>query len=342
VIKPKDIKDFGESIGIDQVRIATAEPFDKAFANFQTQRKKGLFTDRRHRHFEHIEDFYNASTKLTQARSIISACNCYLTDEKNDLSEPGDPHGLIARYTWRNHYKGLRKKLKKLTRYIRDQTNAQCREYSNGPIAEKPGAVRSGLGFYGKHSIVINETYGSWIVLGEIITDLELESDDPLDIDCGDCTKCIDACPTRAIIAPYIIDRRLCIQELTNWLGVLPDNIADVWGKRLYGCTVCQDVCPMNSKVKAHGPRSDPGYVGPSISLTSILDMEENEYREKYKNNQITARWINFRALKRNALICLGNIGDRKFLDILERFKRSNDEIYVPTAQWAIKKIIDG
>ena len=342
MIKAKDIKDFGSDIDIDQIRITTAEPFPEALANFKTQKSKGLFTNRRHRHFKDIERFYNIHHSLPGARSVIAACQCYLTDEKDDLSEKTDAHGLIARYTWRNHYAGLKSKLIKIGEFIEQKTGASFRAYSNGPIAEKPIAVRSGIGYYGKHSIVINEKFGSWIVLGEIITDLKLEPDDPVKIDCGQCRACIDACPTRAIIEPYFLDRRRCIQELTNWPGVLPDDIARVWGKRLYGCTTCQDVCPVNSEVVKRRPRSDPGYVGPSISLAAILDMTEQEYRETYSNNQITARWIDFSAIKRNALVCLGNIGDEKYLPILERFKRSDDEIHAPTAKWAINRIING
>lgn len=342
MIETKDIKDFGEELGIDQIQITTAEPFNQAHAIFKKQKAKGLFSDRRHRHFKNIESFYNVQVGFPGARSIIAACQCYLTDEKSDLSKSDDAHGLIARYTWRNHYLGLKSKLKKLGDFIKQKTNASYHAYSNGPVAEKPIAVRSGIGYYGKHSIVINKNFGSWIVLGEIITDIELEPDKPVSIDCGQCRECIDACPTNAIVEPYFIDRQRCIQELTNWTGVLPDDITRVWGKRLYGCTACQDACPANKGVVMRSPPEDPGYVGPSISLTAILKMTEQEYRDKYSNNQITARWINYRALKRNALVCLGNIRDKRYLPLLEHFKRSDDEIHAFTAQWAVNKIING
>ena len=342
MIKNKDIKDFAEKLDIDQISITTAEPFDKAHAAFQDQQTKGLFTDREHRHFKNIESFYNLQVKYPGVRSVIAACQCYLTDENTDLSKDDDAHGLIARYTWRNHYQGLKSKLIKLGQFIAQKTGASFRAYSNGPVAEKPIAVRSGIGYYGKHSIVINKKFGSWIVLGEILLDIELEPDDPLSIDCGDCQACIEACPTHAIIEPYYIDRRRCIQELTNWPGILPDDIARVWGKRLYGCTACQDACPANSKVKMRRPGADPGFVGPSISLTTLLDMSEQEYRKKYSNNQITARWINFSAIQRNALVCFGNINDKKYLPVLEPFQKSNNEIFASTARWAIHRITNG
>jgi epoxyqueuosine reductase len=236
----------------------------------------------------------------------------------------------------------LKNRLHELAHFIKEETGASFRVYSNGPVAEKPIAVRSGIGYYGKHSIVINQTFGSWIVLGEIITDKKFEPDKPLDIDCGQCKQCIDACPTHAIVAPYILDRRRCIQEITNWYGVLPNDIAEVWDNRLYGCTVCQDVCPVNSKVAAHSPSTKLGNVGTSISLLDILNMSESEYRKKYPDNQITARWINFKAIQRNALVCLGNIKDKQTLPILERFSKSNDRVFARTAQWAISRIRNG
>ncbi len=342
MIEAKDIKDFGHRLGIHDIKITTTEPFDQALTRCKEQRTNGLFTDRRHRHLENLTYFYDVHIEFPKAQSIIAACQCYLTDEKTNLSEPGDPHGLIARYTWRNHYHDLKNRLRELAHFIKEETGASFRVYSNGPVAEKPIAVRSGIGYYGKHSIVINQTFGSWIVLGEIITDKEFEADKPLDIDCGQCKQCIDACPTHAIVAPYILDRRRCIQEITNWYGVLPNDIAEVWDNRLYGCTVCQDVCPVNSKVAAHSPSTKLGNVGTSISLLDILNMSENEYRKKYPDNQITARWINFKAIQRNALVCLGNIKDKQTLPILERFSKSNDRVFARTAQWTISKIRNG
>ncbi|GAI02553.1 unnamed protein product, partial [marine sediment metagenome] len=158
------------------------------------------------------------------------------------------------------------------------------------------------------------------------------------EIDCGNCLKCIDACPTKAIVYPYVLNCNRCIQALTNWYGIIPDDIAHAWGNRLYGCTICQDVCPANENVKPHSPRTDLGYVGSSISLSDVLQMEENEYRQRFPNNQITATWINFKAIKRNALIALGNIKDKKTLPILKKFARIQDDVLSKTAQWAIAK----
>lgn len=342
MIRPSRIKEFGHELGIDVIKITTAEPFTEEAAKILEQKNEGLYLRSEHWYKRNIDKICDVQTKLPGAKAIIAACQCYLTDEVTDHTEPGKPHGLIARYTWRNHYLDLRKRLRKLGHFIKKESGASFRVFSNGPVAEKPIAVRSGIGFYGKHSIIINRTYGSWIVLGEIVTNVELEPDSRALGDCGDCQKCIDACPTGALIRPYILDRRRCIQALTNWYGVIPDDIARVWGNRLYGCSICQDVCPLNEKVKSQKPRTDLGYVGPSLPLLEILNIDEAEYRRRYSNNQITSSWIKFPAIQRNALICLGHIQDTTTLPFLKKFIPHNDAILAETAEWAIARLKNG
>jgi len=342
VIYARQIKNLGRELGIDEIRITTAEPFTEASTKMAEQERAELYLGTEHWQKRDFDCFCDVHSKLADAKSIVSACLCYLTDEKIDLTEPGRPHGLIARYTWRNHYLDLRKRLEKLALFLKKEYNASFCVYSNGPVAEKPIAERSGIGYYGKHSIIINQAYGSWVVLGEIIADIEIEPDSSLTMDCGNCQLCIDACPTGAIIGPYVLDRRRCIQALTNWYGVIPDAIARVWGNRLYGCTICQDVCPKNKTVKPFSPRTDLGYVGQSIPLRDILQIDDAAYRQRYPNNQITEGWIRFKAIKRNALLCLGHIKDRTTLPLLKEFAQCKDEVFSRTAQWAISNFRSG
>ncbi|KPK69621.1 hypothetical protein AMJ87_10210 [candidate division WOR_3 bacterium SM23_60] len=330
------IKSHGKTLGIDEIKIALAEPFTDARARIAEQVKAQLYLETEHWHRRDLVRFCDPHSKLARARSIIAACQCYLTNEIPDKSTPGNPHGLIARYTWRNHYRDLRQRLNKLAQFINRETGAQYRIFSNGPLAEKPIAQRCGIGYYGKHCIIITPTYGSWVVLGEIVTDIELEPNPPLPLDCGDCTSCMEACPTKAIIAPYVIDRRKCIQALTNWFGVIPEEIAQVWGKRLYGCTTCQDVCPKNVDVKPNRPRTDVGYVGSSFPLFEILRMNDRDYRTRYPNNQVTAHWIRFKAIQRNALLCLASTSDKAGIPVLKEFAKCNDRILAQTAQWSL------
>ncbi len=333
----KEIKECAKELGIE-IRFTSAEPFKKEAILIKKQRESGLFLNDKYWSERDINKFCNPSSILPGAKSIIGSFLFYLTPEEINPSTPGKPYGLVARYTQRNYYKELKKRLKKLAGILKKRFGAKVAVYSCGPIAEKPIAQRSGIGYYGKHSIIINPLYGSWIVLGEIITDLELAPDEELNIDCGKCQKCIDACPTGAIIEPYLIDRKRCIQSLTNHLDIIPWDIARVWSNRFYGCTTCQEVCPINKNIKPALPKTDIGIVGSYLPLTEILQMDEKAYRIKYKDNQISARWINFEAIKRNALIALGNIRDSKTIDLIKKFTNSNSGILRETAIWALKQ----
>jgi len=337
VINSKGIKEKARELGIE-IRIIPAAPFLEEAERIRAQRNRDFFLKDTYWSDRNIEEFCNPSSVLPDAKSIIGSFLFYLTQDKQDPSIPGKPYGLIARYTRRNYYKELRKRLKKLANFLKKEYGGKSFAYSCGPIAEKPIAQRSGVGYYGKHSIIINPDYGSWIVLGEIITDLNIEPDEPLNLDCGECHRCIDACPTNAIIEPYIIDRKKCIQDLTNWLGVIPDDIARVWENRLYGCTTCQEVCPLNKKTKPESPKTEIGNVGAYIPLIEILQMDEETYRKNYPDNQITARWINFDAIKRNALICLGNIKDKRTIPVLKAFTKDPNPMLRNTALWALKQ----
>ena len=336
MIDAQTLKTLGKEFGIDEIRITTAEAFDLAAVRIIQQKNAGFYLNSERWQHRNITEYCDVRSVLPTAKSIIAACQCYLTDEQIDAGTPGDPYGSVARYTWRNHYSDLKKRLIKLVTSIDEIQRSEYVVYSNGSIAEKPIAERSGIGYYGKNSLIINKRFGSLIVLGEIVTDADLEPDSTSSTECGECIECIEACPTRAIIKPYIIDRRRCIQALTNWYGVLPDEIARVWENRLYGCSTCQDVCPANKDVEARPPRTDIGYVGQAISLIDILTMSEVQYRKKYADNQMTARWINFKAIQRNAIIALGNVRDKMTLPKLEKLTKSSDPVHAQSAQWAI------
>lgn len=339
MIDTQQLRRYAQDFGIDVIRITTALPFRDANTRIKQQIQAGFYLDSERWHLRDIDDFCDVRTVLPGARSIVAACQCYLTDECADRDTVGDPHGSIARYTWRNHYADLKKRLTKLATVLKERYRANSVVFSNDTIAEKPIAQRSGIGYYGKNSLVINEQFGSWIVLGEIITDIEIQPDTPDNRTCDNCRICIDTCPTSAIVEPYVIDRRMCIQALTNWYGLLPHEISEVWGDRLYGCTDCQDKCPANQNVRPRRPRTEVGYVGPSVSLREILSISEVEYRKRYARNQITAHWIDFRAIKRNALVALGNIQDKSTIPLLEKYSRDDDTVLAHTARWAMERL---
>ncbi|MEO0226348.1 MAG: HEAT repeat domain-containing protein, partial [candidate division WOR-3 bacterium] len=202
-------------------------------------------------------------------------------------------------------------------------------------------AERSGLGFYGKHGIILSREFGSYIVLGEIITDLEIEPQGSIGDSCGSCRLCIERCPTGASVTPYILARERCFQYLTNWSGFLPESYRKLWGKRLYGCTTCQEVCPRNKKVHPKERIPVYGRAGPSFPLIPLLKMTEVEYRKRFKQNQMGAKWIKFDAIRRNAIVALGNIGDPGSLDILVEHLFDREPMIRGHAAWAVGQLGD-
>jgi len=334
-----EMKTYAKRIGLDVVRVTSAEPFSDAARRIKEQIQRGL---RPKWDVETIDAYCDPRSVLPSARSIIVVAECYLTSEPLDLSVPGDPHGRIARYTWRNYYYDVKVKLKKVATFLKKKTreNIQFRCYSNGPLAEKPMAQRAGLGWYGKNGIILTRHYGSWVVLGALITNIELEEDEPLEESCGNCQACVNACPTKAIIEPYVLNMPKCLQYITHNQQVMPTCIREIWGNRLYGCMTCQDVCPLNRLVKPKNRKPKYGYVGPSLLLIPILQMTEKEYRKHFHKNQIGEWWVSFGAIQRNAAVALGNIGDPSAIPVLAHvLNHSRSFIVRGHAAWALGKI---
>lgn len=335
-----ELKNFAEEVGLDIVRVTSAEPFLEAAEQIKQQIRCGF---RPKWKIEEIDGYCDPRSVLPDAKSVVVAAECYLTSEPTDLGKPGELHGRIARFTWRNYYYDVEMKLKMvadfLKRRVRDGFRFRC--HSNGPkLAEKPMAQRAGIGWYGKHGIIVTKQYGSWVVLGELIVNIKLEEDEPLDESCGNCQACMEACPIGAIIGPHILDMPKCLQYITHHQMVMPNHIREIWGNRLYGCTTCQDACPINRKVKPKDRKPDYGYVGPSLPLISILQMNEREYRRRFRKNQIGQWWVSFGAIQRNAAVALGNIGDPVAVPVLAQTLRSSRSTIVKIhAAWALGKI---
>lgn len=334
-----DLKEFAAEIGLDVIKITSAEPFIEVARRIEKQTRSDPFIDEYWK-IEAIDAFCSPQSVLPEAKSVVVAAECYLTSELEDLGSAGNPHGLIARYTRRNYYHDTETKLKKVAKFLkRKGFQTHFKSYSCGPLAEKPMAERAGVGWYGKDGIIMTEKYGSLVVLGELLTDVELEVDEPLVRSCGECRVCIESCPTSAIVSPYILDRSKCLQHITNQKRAMSVEIREMWGNRLYGCTTCQDVCPLNRKVKPKERKPEYGYVGPSIPLIPLLEMSEVEYREHFRHNQMGAGWINFESIQRNAAVALGNIGDPAAIPVLIQSLRSPYPIVRGHSAWSLGKI---
>lgn len=252
----------------------------------------------------------NPSEVLESCRSIISVGMNYWTDVSAD-ERPGN--GRIARYAWgRDYHRVFRKKLKNLEREIKEiEPTCHTRRYvDTGPVMEKFWAWQAGLGWIGKHSNLVSPTFGSWLLLGEILTTAELEADEPGADLCGTCTLCLQACPTGAIVEPYVVDARQCISYLTiEYRGdrqSLPQEVQTQMGNRIFGCDDCLDACPYN----AFAPPTDemdfyPRRLTQAPSLSDLSTVSEEEFTRRFEGSPV--RRAKFSGLQRNVAIALTN-----------------------------------
>ncbi len=347
------IKELGEEVGLDIVRITNAESFPETEKQIIESVEKGYIPKNDYHHkknylekTEHINSNKiakrcNPKNILKRAKSIISVAQCYLIEDTEEAQDREQPCGKIAKYDIGNFYYDVKVKLKKIVDFINQETDFKYKSKCKSnyvSLVEKPIARRAGVGWYGKNGIIITERFGSWVVLGEIITELELDTDESLQRDCGDCTICIDSCPTKAIISPYVIDRTKCLQFISERPMNVPLNFREKWEDRLYGCTICQDVCPQNHKVKPKKYKPEYGYIGSRIPLIPLLQITEEEFQNYFAYNQIAMRPRE--AIKRNAVLALGNIGDlRAVVPLIKVLQEDDSPMVRGHTAWALGKI---
>lgn len=226
---------------------------------------------------------------VPNAASIVSVAMNYFVDV-HPADEPGV--GKISRYAWGDDYHlVMTKKLGELEEYIREiEPGAATRRYvDTGPAMDKVWAAKAGLGWQGKHTNLITKDFGSWVFLGEIITDLKLEYDEPMADFCGSCTACIEACPTGAIVEPYVLDSNKCISYLTiEHKGDIPDDLKPNLEGWVYGCDICQDVCPWNSfQQPTEEPSFAPREENLSPKLSELAEMTQEEFTANFSKSAI-------------------------------------------------------
>ncbi len=274
-----------------------------------------------------------------QPENILPEARSILCLGMNYWQPHPERRGRIARYALGGDYhKIILKKLKQLCTHLREHYGADQKPYvDTGPVLEKPVAMSAGLGWQGKSTILINpKECGTWLFLGMIFTTLELEPDSPPPDRCGTCTRCIDACPTDAITAPYQLDARRCISYLTiEHEGTIPLEYRRAIGDRIFGCDECLDVCPWNkwaqlTREAKFTPRTYP-------DLRIMLSWDEATFREVLAGTPMRrsglTRW------KRNICIVLGNIGTADDLPALEQAARETDAVIAEHARWAAAEV---
>jgi len=259
----------------------------------------------------------------------------------------GTPRGRISRYAWGDDYHAVMEpRLKRLAAFLVSRGARVARYYvDTGPVIDRAAARRAGLGWFGKNTLIITRSgHGSWVFLGEILTDLALVPDPPARGDCGRCRLCLDACPTGAIVAPYTVDARKCISYLTiEHRGPIPAAMRPLIGDRIFGCDVCQTVCPHNAKTLARthpefAPRAE---AGARPELIPLLNIGDAEFRRRFAGSPVTR--TKRRGLRRNVAVALGNLGDPHAVPALVRALGDEDDPVVRGhAAWALGRIGTG
>jgi epoxyqueuosine reductase len=290
-----------------------------------------------------IEKRVHPELSFDAPRSIISIAVAYPSKLSNPpRSEPGAYRGMISRSSWGSDYHDvLRDRLAKLEAFIAERV-PEARLQSmvdTGALVDRAVAERAGIGWSGKNCAVITPEWGSWVYLGEMITNIPFESDIGIMDQCGDCTICIDACPTGALVGPGQLNSSRCISFITQTKGYVDDEYKRKIGNRLYGCDTCQVVCPKNKGMNwTHHPELQPDPEKVKPLLIPLLTMSNKDFKEQY--GRIAASWRGKKPIQRNAIIALGNFKDRTAVPVLQDLLRSDPRPEIrATAAWALGRI---
>ncbi len=338
-----DLKAEAQRLGFDLVGIAPAAPPPHA-AQLESWLEAGYAGEMAYlaRNAVRRADPREA---VPGARSII-VCGIHYRAAEPDPALWNDPgRGRISRYAWGDDYHDvLLPKLRALQEWLESRVGRARlgRSYvDTGPVLERPVGVMAGLGFQGKNTLLIHPRQGSWFFIGEILVDAELAYDAPQSIGgCGGCTRCLNACPTQAFVGPYVLDARRCISYLTIELkGPIPRELRPLLGNHIYGCDVCQEVCPWNRRWgrftthESFQPR--PGIVAPE--LIELMRLTDDEFRARFKGSPI--KRAKRRGLLRNVAVALGNWGDPAAIPALVAALNDHEPLIRGHAAWALGRI---
>jgi epoxyqueuosine reductase len=325
-----ELEALGQELGLDAIGAAPAEPYAATEQHIRERRARGLFADMRFT-MARPEESCHPETLLPGARTVVSAALCYW------LPEPDRPegHGRLPRYTWFDAYAQLREKLGVLGRTLGGSYRVLVDANQH---VDREAAARSGVGFYGKNTLLITRRHGSWVVLGTLVTDVELEPTPSLELDCGECRLCIDACPTGALDEPGTLDSTRCLSYWTQAAASAPEPYREHLGAQVYGCDICQDVCPWNRGVERRRAGAElPAGAEPHVSLVDWLQADAGALRDRFARLYVPrhdGRW-----LRRNALVAAGNVGGEEQRAAVEPYLENEDDVLREHAAWALRRM---
>jgi epoxyqueuosine reductase len=325
-----ELSRLAEELGLDVVGAAPAEPYEETERHIRERRERGLFADMRFT-MARPDVSCHPERLLEGARAVVSAALCYY--EPGPATGPGE--GRLPRYTWRDAYAELRRRLEELGERLGGSYRVLV---DSNDHVDREAAVRAGVAFYGKNTMAITRGFGSWVVLGTLVTDVEIETSPPLELDCGSCRLCIDACPTGALDEPGVLDASKCLSYWTQAPAPVPEEYRAELGDMVYGCDICQDVCPWNrgvEKRRAGSPATEGST--PTVSLRDWLERDGTELVADFDRLYVPRndpRW-----LRRNALLAAGNVGDASLVPTVETYLDEDDDMLRDAAEWTLDRI---
>ena len=333
----ESVKSVAYSLGFDLVGIAPLGPFPEAVF-YPKWLESGYAGEMKYLERQKTAKL-DPESILPGARSVIVCAMNY--NSAQPRTQYDRMKAWISRYAWgEDYHHTVTTKLRELADWIEQNAPHRTKAYvDTGPLIERVYAKYAGVGWFGKNTCIINQKVGSWLFLGCILTDLELPYDTPVPDRCGSCTRCIDACPTGAILEPYVLDSRKCIAYTTIELrGDIPEEERAGIGHHLFGCDICQDVCPWNRKA----PHSSIGAFEPKAGLfwpaiDRLLDLNEEEWRTMIRGTAMKRARI--KGLLRNLMVVAGNSGVAGLLPKLRRFLTHDDASVRSHAEWAIERL---
>lgn len=353
------IKECAYSLGFDIARITSADDFPEAERIIKERIAQGLMDGLPWFTAERADVSCHPDALLPEARSIISLAMTYLVpDAQVEDNVENTPRGRISRYAWGDDYHDIIKpKLQQFVEWLREYARDEMGDavetrlfVDTGRMVDRAVAQRAGLGWYGKNTNILTKGWGSWVFLAEVVTNLPLEEDIPLKANCGSCEICLHACPTKALPNAYELDTPRCISFLTIELrGSIPLELRPLMGNLIFGCDICQEVCPVNKVAeKRLGVRNGTQFqhhvvfhprkaVGGSPELIPLLALTEEQFRERFRRSPI--KRTKRRGLLRNVCVALGNSGDVQAVPALIDALNDDEPLIRGHAAWALGRI---
>jgi epoxyqueuosine reductase len=336
------VKRLAVEVGFDLIGIAAAAP-PGALAFFSDWVARGHAGEMDYLASQ-VARRSDLRTAFPWARSIVCGALQYDTPHGYSTEAPRE-RGWIARYAWGDDYHDVMTALldRLVARIEAEAGPFRSRRYvDTGPIAEKAYAAAAGIGAYGKNTCLLDPEHGSWFLLGEIVTDLDLAGDAAKPDLCGSCTACLDACPTAAFPAPYVLDATRCISYLTIEVkGAIAEDLREGVGRHVFGCDICQDVCPWNRKRRKHGIASFEPRTGlEAPDLVELAGLDATAFAERFRRSPV--KRAKRRGLLRNVAVAIGNARDASKRPVLERLAKDEDPLVREHALWALERLTTG